>query len=111
MIRQKRILFLCSLLFLFFSTSSELRLSSGEQVFEGKNRFLESFFSLILLKSLIGSVKNEVKCMVSVENIFHLTNEYSTPTVYDMVKGGARGVMAIVVENGRGATSSNPGRG
>ena len=36
--------------------------------------------------------------------------QYHKQLIYTVYRGGARGVMVIVVGNGHGDTSSNPGR-
>ena len=43
--------------------------------------------------------------------IIFANNQFKTMQILHIwKKGGARGVMVIVVRNGHGATSSNPGR-
>ena len=70
---------------------------------------LRHTFEAFFWESIRAVVANLLDCDITISEFEHNSRYYilvQTNTVY----GGARGVMVIVVGNGHGDSSSNPGR-
>ena len=77
--------------------------------------YLEAFFVVIFIDNFGEDFsyfsRCEFTCVIAMYCRYKLFNETDIKeVVYKTIRGGARGVMVIVVGNGHGDTSSNPGR-
>ena len=62
-------------------------------------------------KYLKTTFKNLItECQVETPKKLHCLIKYISTTIYELILGGACGVIVIVVGNGHGDTSSSPGQ-